>query len=236
MEIKFNVKANSVYQEIDLIWDKIKNIDFFRKNNYTVSFPEHQIVSDLISKSLDGELDKNDYNSLAQLIENEIYNEVDYKSGINIINSSINEQNLNSSCFQKYNKHWNFKFFNEYKISLTLYGPGGEYKPSKGEVIMLTTTDGKFRRGNNPLDTIIHEMVHIGIEENIIQKFSIPHKIKEQIVDLFIHFHFKEIIPNYQMQNFGCNEIKEFLNTQEDWNNLVEVIDRFVKSVGFKSA
>jgi hypothetical protein len=236
MGIKFKVRANSSNQESDLIWNKIENIDFFRKHNYTVSLPNHQSVSALISKSMDGKLNENDYIHLSQLIKNEIYNEIDYKSGINIINSCINKQKLNFECFQNYNKHWSFKFFNDYKISLTLYGPGGEYRPSDGEIIMLTTNDGKFRRGSNPLDTIIHEMVHIGIEDNIIQRFSIPHKIKEQIVDIFVQFHFKQIIPNYQIQNFGRNDIKNYLKTQEDWNDLIEVLIRFEKEIGFESA
>jgi hypothetical protein len=235
MEIKFNVEANSSKQETDLIWDKIKNIDFFKQHNYSVSFPDHKIIPSLIDKSLDGKLHQNDYQNLSNLMKNEIYNELDYKHGINKINSDINEQMLNFNCFQKYNELWNFKVFSEYQILLTLYGPGGEYRPSSGTIIILTTADGKFRRGLNSLDTIIHEMVHIGLEE-IIQQFSIPHKIKEQIVDLFVQFHFSKLLPKYQIQNFGNNSIEKYFKTQDDWNNIIEVLKSFRESERLKSA
>ena len=44
------------------------------------------------------------------------------------------------------------------------------------------------------------------------------------------------MLPNYNLQNFESNKIKEYIKTQNDWNNLVEVISKFDLEVGFESA
>ena len=188
MKVNFKVMANNSDQETNLIWDKVQNIDFFEKFNYLLSLPDHIIVTNLIKRVKLNTQSKSDYSDLFNLIKTEIYDIADYRNGINNIYLHLKNVNLSFGCFQNYNKLWNFKYFDEYRILLTLYGPGGEYSPSSGEIIMLTTKNGEFRRSSNPLETIIHEMVHIGIEECIIQKFDIPHKVKEQIVDYLCCF------------------------------------------------
>ena len=224
MAVDFIVRANSLKQEIYLIWDKIKMMDFFVKHRYQIELPDHPLVKELVEKSLQNNLQEEDYHKLSNVMEKQVYNIDDYTAGIKAIKARIDSVMLDFSCFNHYHKLWGFNSFNSYTISLTLYGPGGEYRPFTGEVIMLTTKDGTFRRGIDPLGTLIHEIVHIGIEMPVIQPQAIPHITKEQIVDHFVASHFKEILPHYHIQNFGDNPIPEYFKTPEDWENINETI------------
>ena len=106
--------------------------------------------------------------------------------------------------FEKYKELWNFYIPENYTVTLTLYGMGGsyEYRKGNGKVILFTKEDGTFGR-ESPLATIIHEMVHIGIEQNIILKYDLPQPVKERIVDKFMEFHFKGNLVQ-GVQDAGC--------------------------------
>ena len=226
MILKFKIKANSARQETELIWDKLQMIKFLDNLGYTISLPKHPLVDELLLKARAGKLIDADYQKLSKLMEQEVYCLEDYQAGIESINAHLNGD-LYFPFLEEYNKLWNFKLFDNYEVRLTLYGPGGEYRPDSGTIIMLTTKSGSFRRGPNPLETLIHEMIHIGLEEAIIQTYNIPHIVKEQIVDLFVQFHFSELLPNYIMQQFMPNKIKNYLKTQADWEGLSIVLERF---------
>jgi len=226
MILKFKIKANSARQETELIWDKLQMIKFLDNLGYTISLPKHPLVDELLLKARAGKLIDADYQKLSKLMEQEVYCLEDYQAGIESINAHLNGD-LYFPFLEEYNKLWNFKLFDNYEVRLTLYGPGGEYRPDSGTIIMLTTKSGSFRRGPNPLETLIHEMIHIGLEEAIIQTYNIPHIVKEQIVDLFVQFHFSELLPNYIMQQFMPNNIKHYLKTQADWEGLSIVLERF---------
>jgi len=228
MNIKFKVVANSSQQETDLIWDKLKMIRFLEDHRYLISLPDHPLIDQLLEKARINALNDSDYQALSDLMEQSIYCSSDYQVGIEAIQACLNQQ-FDYPFLTRYNKLWNFKLFAEYEVRLTLYGPGGEYRPDSGTIIILTTKSGSFRRGDNPLVTMIHEMIHIGLEEAIIQTYNIPHIVKEQIVDLFAQFHFSDLLPNYLMQTFVPIRIKDYLKSQADWDTLPEVLDRFIR-------
>lgn len=70
-------------------------------------------------------------------------------------------------------------------------------------------------------------MVHIGIEKIIISKFKLPQEIKERIVDKFIYYHFRDIIPEYQMQSSEESPIDIFLDRTNAWSSLPEIIQEY---------
>jgi len=231
LSTNFIVRANTAEEEIELVWEKLEMMEFFQKYNYTLSLPKHPIMAELTQKSLKNSLTDEDKLNLSKLIQDVIYKESDYAEGIRAVKNSLTANKLDFTFLQEYHECWNFKLFEEVKILLTQYGPGGQYNPYTSTIIMLTTPSGMFRRGSNPLDTIIHELVHMGLEEAIIQKYSIPHHLKEQIVDLFVQQHFQEILPNYPQQNFGENKIEKFLQCKEDWLQLPSRIIAFQKMI-----
>jgi hypothetical protein len=61
-----------------------------------------------------------------------------------------------------------------------LYGLGGRYNLSTATVTLLTTEFLKKPAS----ETILHEIVHIGIEETIVNKYRLSHWEKERLVDL----------------------------------------------------
>ena len=223
------VFANTAKQEAEMVWYFIGNIKFLQKHGYRLSLPQNELIQILIERSKNDDLDKKDFEKLPKLISEKNYNKNDYSAGIDNIKKVLPEIEGIFSKFEEFNRKWDFKIFKEYKLFLTLYGAGGSYEPDKGEITILTTKTGEFKRGINPIGTIIHEFVHIGIEERIIQKYNISHIIKERIVDKFVSANFKDILPNYSIQNFGDITIDKYLEDRNCWENLPFYVEKYIE-------
>ncbi|MDO9577235.1 MAG: hypothetical protein Q7J16_05075 [Candidatus Cloacimonadales bacterium] len=169
---------------------------------------------------------------MSKLISEKIYDINDYSAGIKNLKKVLHQIEGIFPKFEEFHQNWDFKVFKNYKLFLTLYGTGGTYEPFKGEITMLTTKTGEFKRGIDPLGTVIHEFVHIGIEERIIQKFNISQIIKERIVDKFVSANFRDIVPDYLLQNFGDKSIDKYLDDKNCWNNLPHFIENYVEDSG----
>jgi len=215
--------------ESEYVWRTIQDIKFFENNNYTISLPEGPLIEELLVKSKNNKLSKEDYKRLEVYIKDSIYNKSDYKKGYDkisgelvLIHQMINEIN-------DLNLRWNYKEFNNYQINLTLYGPGGSYNPDNGSILIYTTPEGRFKNYENPINIIIHEIIHIGIEKSIINKYEIPHTLKERIVDTFVFLCFRQYLPDYRMQNMGDNRIDNYLKTKEDLMDLHEFVELIMK-------
>ena len=113
-----------------------------------------------------------------------------------------------------------------YTVKLTKYGPGGSYDPKTGTVTMLTTKGGQFKK-LDPVETIVHEVVHMGIENEIVARYKLSHPEKERLVDLFVQKLYKEEMPNYKLQNLGESKIDPFIN---DLSKLPEEVAAYKKS------
>jgi len=221
-EINVVVKAKTSIEEVDNIWYLINNITFFDLNNYEPIFPKHGYVDELLEKKRRGEDIEKYYNKFKEIFENEIYILSDYEKGIK--NAKDNLGNIESifEILKYYVKQWNFELFSNYIVSLSLYGTSGAYYSTENEGIinLRTNKDGIFRRGIDPSATIVHEIIHIGIEKNIIAKYDISHNMKERIVDKFLKFHFNNIFPEYELKERGDKSVDIFIETQNDWDNL----------------
>lgn len=104
------------------------------------------------------------------------------------------------------NKNWGFVIFPCYSIYPLFYGPGGGYRPDTGG-IELNVNDKGLRK--KTCETIIHEMVHIGIENAIVQRFQLSHWEKEGLVDTICSLYFHDLLPNYHMQSSGDKNIQK---------------------------
>lgn len=101
------------------------------------------------------------------------------------------------------------------------------YDPDSGKIVILTTKEGSFKR-SNPAHTPIHEIIHIDIEENIVNRFNLTHKEKERLVDLIVLKKFDDILPDYQIQSFGDSRIDPYI-TSEALDNLPQIIEKYIK-------
>lgn len=93
-------------------------------------------------------------------------------------------------------KDYNFKIFKNYNVRLTLYGTGGDYFPSYGAFDgKLRNQPGRTKKLNKSIilvradlkksfeRIIIHEIIHLGIEDSIVRKNKLRHLEKEALVN-----------------------------------------------------
>jgi len=126
------------------------------------------------------------------------------------------------------NYNWDFKEFTTYDVNLTLYGPGGSYQPEEGSILIYTTIDGEFKGYDNPANIVIHEIVHIGIEESIITKYNVPHAFKERIVDSYVSMNYGPYLPNYRIQEMGDTRIDKYLKEVADFRGLDKAVEKIL--------
>jgi hypothetical protein len=216
---RISVLVPSVKDELDRVWETLKNISFFDENGYTPVFPSFPEMTTFLQKAREGQLEDAEHENLLNLME-KTFDAADYAQSYRKVSDSLPIIEKVLPTFEKYNSEWGFKVFPTYTVLLTFYGVGGSYNPELGRVILYTTREGKFYRRDNPTDTIIHEMVHIGIEECVVQAYSLEHWVKERIVDRFCHDHFLMLVPDFKMQPLEDNSVDQYLNGEGAWDNL----------------
>lgn len=226
---RISINIPTADMESEYIWRTIEDIKFFEENNYQVVLPEGSLIEDLKAKSILGNLTNEDYKGLKTFIKNSVYNKVDYKRGYEKIENELEliETMVKEIGQSKFN--WNFKEFDTYHVNLTLYGPGDSYDPDEGSILIFTTTKGQFKNYDNPANTIIHEITHIGIEEAIINRNKVPHSLKERIVDTFVFLNFNQYLPNYQIQDMGETRPDQYLKMKMDLKNLNSFVEIIMK-------
>jgi hypothetical protein len=224
----FSVSILSADEEAIFVWSLLRNITFYDSNNYRLSMPDSAVVAAMIEKANNNELESTDISLLRADFSKTVYQRMDYLKGYEIIINTLAIANSKVHTFVDYHNKWNFYIPQQYEIKLTLYGPGGSYDPKTGTIIMLITKDGIFKRGKNPLDTVLHEAVHIGIEAPIVSKYRLSHWTKERIVDQFMVHHFMNVCPDYIMQPNAETGIDSIFNQADVWDNLPERVERFV--------
>lgn len=226
---RLEVRIPSPQMEAEYIWQTLQDIEFFDSHNYQVSLPPGDLIDELKLKSKSGTLAEEDYGRLEKYITDQIYQEADYQAGfakiqeeLDLINRMINE--LDPSGL-----NWKFKEYETYTVNLTLYGPGGSYDPDEGSILLYTTPGGKFKGYDYPANTIIHEVVHIGIEASIVAQYQVPHAMKERIVDTYVSLKFGADLPDYRIQDMGDTRTDPYLQTVADLDDLESIVARLME-------
>lgn len=222
------INIPSVVAESEYVWRTIQDINFFEANNYDVSLPKGSLIDELIVKTKSGTLVDADYTRLERFMTDSVYNATDYQSGFQKIEGQLVLINKMISEISGLDLNWSFRLFDTYQINLTLYGPGGSYDPDRGTILIYCTPRGQFRSYDNPANTIIHEVTHIGIEESIINKFDVPHALKERIVDSFVLLNFTKDLPDYRIQDMGDYRIDQHLKSKMDLKKLDEYVMKVI--------
>jgi hypothetical protein len=120
------------------------------------------------------------------------YANFNYTTSKNLMESAANEavQQIQSHTadFLSNNRPWFFVPPNGvYNIYLTLFGPGGTYNWANGDINIKVSDNAQLTHTRN---VIIHEVIHIGIENSVIRSNNIHQMsngqlVKETIVDEF---------------------------------------------------
>jgi hypothetical protein len=217
----------TVEAETEYVWQTISDIQFFEQYKYQLALPEGSIIQELKEKSRRGQLQDTDYDLLLEHMRAVVYKVSDYQKGYDKIEANKALINKMIHKFRQIKKDWDYKTFDKYKVTLTLYGPGGSYDPFNGSILIYTTKAGAFKQYENPANTIIHEVVHIGTEASIINKYNVPHPLKERIIDHLVMINFSSYLPEYQLQGFGDARIDPYLQNKKDVKQLEMIVKKF---------
>ncbi len=218
------VSIPTVADETASIWRTVRDIQFLESLQYEISLPEGELIEGLVQKSRGQKLTDEDFEELGQFVRDSVYQAAAYQQGYEKIVSNRELINQLIQRITSMSRDWEFTEFGTYEISLTLYGTGGSYDPEAGTILLYTTPRGEFKQYDNPANTILHEIVHIGIEASIIQKFEVPHPLKERIVDTFVSLTCGEYLPDYAIQEMGDVRIDPYVQSVEDLKQLDSIV------------
>lgn len=230
-ELKKNISISipTIEQEATSIWRTINDIEFFEKQGYNISLPNSELIDSMIIKSKNRTFGNVDYSLIYNLLELKVFNPSDYQLALEKVQK---QEELINGIIQQIDSlknawDWDFKIYENYAVVFTLYGSGGSYDPLTGAITLFATKGGNFKNYKNPSNTIIHEIVHLGIEESIVQKYDLPHPLKERIVDKIVFLLFNDLLPDYKIQNMGGTYIDKLLKEKGDIKNLSKILENY---------
>jgi hypothetical protein len=168
------IRANTLKEEFQYLLFVLGKLDFYRKNNYQIVLPENPKLQKM-GKGFDK-------NKMFELFMKEEYREDFYKKGLKYLRGREDVIEKHLKKIRAASFEYDFKLFDQYTVRLTKYGPGGSYNYGTGHIIMQTFEDGSFKR-KYPVETVIHEIIHIGVEESVVQKRKLSHWEKEELVE-----------------------------------------------------
>ena len=227
---RIEIVEPTIEQETTSIWRTINDITFFEEQGYTIHLPEGPLIDSLIGKSKAGTFGNNDYQTLYTFVESTVFDRENYALAMAHVakEEALISKLVNRIDAAKSTWDWEFKSFERYKIVFTLYGTGGSYDPDLGTVTLLTNKAGGFMNYENPANTIVHEITHMGMEQSLVQKFELPHGLKERLVDRFVFLLFQKELPKYQVQQMGDKKLDELVKQQSDIARLDTILSGFL--------
>jgi hypothetical protein len=229
LQLRLEVFPPTAEAEADYVWRTLHDLPFFNQNNYQISLPSGDLMEELKTKAINGTLSDQDRPAFDAFFKNRVFEAADYESGLQKVQATFPLLNQMIEQIHRTKFNWAFKEFPVYEVQLTLYGPGGSYNPDEGTILIYTTPQGGFKQYKNPVNTIIHEIVHIGLEKSIVQVYQPPHPLKERVVDLFVKRSFGKWLPDYQIQDMGETQIDALLKKKKSLKKLDEHLAQRMK-------
>ncbi len=220
---KIIVRAQTADEEFEYLIKVLGKMDFYNQYGYKIPIPDHPFFLN-ISNNLDL-LNSLDMKKARNIFREEVYNLQFFENGLKTINRDIELVEKSIKKMGKW-KNWKFKLFSEYEVRLTAYGPGGSYDFNHGNIIMKTKENGEF--GRIPYHTIIHEIIHIGIEKSIVKKFELTHVEKEGLVDSICANYFDDVLIDYRVQSLGDKKVFNLIS-KDNILELPKIIESYKK-------
>ena len=120
--------------------------------------------------------------------------------------------------------------FDEYKIMLVLWSLGGSYDPKSGTITTRADEKGNLTSvRKNKHETIVHEIVHMGIEKNIVQKYNLKHWEKEYLVDIICNKYLGSLMPEYGVQKIDMKRMNKYITKENIEKDLPKAIERYIE-------
>ena len=194
-----SVRAQTEDEAYEYLMRVLEDMEFYRANGYDVALPDHQAFAPETKPR-----------GSAEVFASEVYEAAEFEKAIEILaaDSAILLEAL--EWFAATTGIEGFRPFDRYEVTLTLYGPGGSFDPENGGIVLFATPDGRFKGGGGAV-TIIHEMMHLAVDEGLVRRFGLSHWGKERLVDLLVQREFSESLPDYKLQSRGEKALDPYL-------------------------
>ena len=179
----------------------------------------------------------------------ELYNKKMYEPYVQKIQEILPVVQSCYDKFEKLNTSWGFEIFPAYHIDLVAYSVGGKYCRDSQNIGHVVLGFGNQWDDKSALaHIIVHEMIHLGIEDLIInpkrlKNPPIQQEEKERIVDNLCNYVTTKKIPDYKRKwsngDFSrfqeiaahCSYMDKIVGHQPQ-RNLVKAIQCFLKEQG----
>ncbi|MFH1089013.1 MAG: hypothetical protein V1716_01150 [Candidatus Uhrbacteria bacterium] len=168
MEIQ--IRPQSAEEAFLYVKNCFRKRKFYQENGYSIDLPEHPAFIEVFNNSEETFEEKE--NELKKIFFEDVYPKLDFSEALEKCQKNLPEilERLTRLSLQ-----FGFKLLDSYVIVLTPYGPGGSYD-SRGTIVIKTNSCRSF------LERIIHEAVHIGVENEVLRK-NLNHLEKEKLVE-----------------------------------------------------
>lgn len=221
------VYSQTPEEAFDNLLKILERMPFYKSSGYKVSLPTNPAFQDLAEHP--EKIKGLDYGKYFTIFTSEGYKLLSGAAIQEILDKNNDTLLTVLARFQILSKKYGFKTFSQYKIIPILYGPGGRYYEDSGVIQLMVNDKGIPNSTRGTLETIIHEMVHIGIEDIIVRTLQLTHWEKEGLVDLICSLYFKDFLPIYKLQPSGDKNIQAFITYDNICNDLPGAVKQFIE-------
>jgi hypothetical protein len=194
------VRRPTAEEEFNYLFGVLLKMPFFRAHGYQLGLPKHAAFQ--AASEPGGEPTPRDWGRFEKVFREEVYRASDYDVGLAALSPARALVDAALRRLAALHDRWGFRLYPSYTVVLTLYGPGGSYDTRTGTITLLS----RSRDGAPDVrasQTVVHEIVHMGIEDVIVQRFHLPHEVKERLVDRICLTYLSDILTGYKAQPMG---------------------------------
>ncbi len=189
----------SIANELKTVEEVFSNLEWFENNGYKILLPAGINTNSMLPE-------------LKTSVEQEFENNAVIAEKLK---TEVNEfLKMHKETIDIFFTGFNYPVPQKIKVSFTAYGPGGMYVLPDSVVVMLKDSPQEI------IQTILHEGIHLVIEEPFVKKYKLSHWEKEAVVDtLCLSDELSEIFSGYSRQP-KTREIKSDLLTMLDYKKM----------------
>lgn len=225
-------RIETAEESFNTVMTCIETLPWLRKYGYHVVLPQEQEFQKLYENP-QAIIDKD---KLKRIFETQIYDKFSLKQALPTFLQTKDTVKQALKKFAVLNKNWGFVLLSHYEIIVTPFGIEGFYEKWDDKVRILLLSKNLLGLGFGKLElsaSIIHEMVHIGIDTIIVEKYGLTHWQKERLVDVICMLYLKDVMPYYTpdalREKNGDRRIDEFVTYDAIVHDLPAAIKMFIK-------
>lgn len=212
---------NYILERHEAFHKELKNFGY--KYNFWVPKPNNEYIKAMFAKEI---LTVEEIDFYKKFFVNEIYNVNDLRRFDRVFAEFVMpmmERGINKFLVPLL-PSWNASLPERLEILCT-YGKGAGYDRANDKRAVIY-----FRMSRYPdnqevmLDTMLHEFVHILVEEPIIQKYNVPQNFKERIVDLIG----TEFFGKHIQENFINPFVDKYITSEAIKTNLPATVKKMM--------